>query len=66
MNWLIVVSHAVAKRLSYYHAGWDYPESASRDRERERECVAVWRACEAALKNAGVYDEFRKAGRYLI
>jgi hypothetical protein len=66
MNWLLIVSHGIAKQLSYYRAGWDFPASAERDRRKEYACQDAWRLCRAALEEAGIYDEFRKAGRYLI
>ena len=64
MNWLIIISHAAAMRLSYYNA-------AEGDRWNEERLVRLeafinWDLCRDKLKIADIYGEFMAAGNYLI
>lgn len=64
MNWLIIISHAAAERLSYYNAA----EGESRNTERRaRDYARIhWKLARVELRQAGLYDEFMAAGNYLI
>jgi len=51
---LIAQADHYCNRLSYYYAGWDYPESAARERAAQRRTEEEFRPIAAELKARGL------------
>ena len=62
----LVICHCVASKMSFYHAGWDYPESARREKQAANLCWNAWLQCRKWLIEHDLYDEFKQSGNYLI
>ena len=64
MNWLIIISHAAAMNLSYYNAGEG--DSRRLEADARKRAQRNWDFCRTHLQINDLYDEFMRAGAYLI
>jgi hypothetical protein len=51
---LIELADEYVQRLSFYVAGWDYPESARREREAHQRCEAEARPVREEMQRRGL------------
>ena len=51
---LIALGDHYAASLSFYVAGWDFPESAQREREAHRHCERLAKPVDAEMKRRGL------------
>lgn len=51
---LLEIGNQYARDLSYYVAGWDYPESASKERNAHNRCKRLASPIDAEMKRRGL------------
>ncbi len=62
--WLIVVSDAVARQMSFFEAAEG--DSWRQETDARQACRDSWKRCREALVEAGLLDEFKRTGGYLV